>query len=159
MALYDTAYGPEVLLTRRAWHLRTHTGEVSFPGGRMDPDDDDLVATALRETHEEVGVAPALVEIVGMLDPISTVSSSAAIVPFVGVLNARPTVVPSADEVDDVLHVPIAELLDPAIYREEFWDRPGNPDLPVTFFELVDDTLWGATARVLRSLFERLVED
>ncbi len=151
--LYDGDDGPTLVLTRRSWELRTHTGEISFPGGRQDPEDPDLVATALRETEEEIGVAPEAVTIVGELPRLATVSSPALIVPYVGVLETRPTFVPSAHEVDAVLDVTVAELLDPEIYREEVWTRHGLP-MEITFFELVGDTLWGATARMLRSLFE-----
>lgn len=150
--LCDGPEGPELLLTRRAWHLRSHKGEVSFPGGRHEPQDDTLVDTALRETEEEVAVAPELVTPVGRLDGLTTVSSPAPIVPVLGLLDHRPATVPSPDEVDDVLHVSIAELWDPAIYRSEVWSRDGA-ELEVTFFELVGDTLWGATGRIVRSWF------
>jgi len=156
--VYDTDEGPELLFTRRAWHLRSHTGEVSFPGGRRDPGDVDLITTALRETEEEIGLARADVEIVGELPALVTVSSPAAIIPYVGLLDRRPAVVPSPDEVDAVLHVPLAELFDPAIFREELWSRDGV-EMEISFFELAEDTLWGATARMVRSLLEALVAE
>lgn len=153
--LNDGPWGPELLFTRRAWHMRNHTGEVSFPGGRHDPEDPDLATTALRETEEEVGVDRGLVRVVGELTRLTTVSSPAFIVPYVGVLDERPDTTINPDEVDAVLHVPIADLLDPAIYRQEIWTRNGAP-LEITFFELVGDTLWGATARMVRDLLERV---
>lgn len=156
--LYDTDDGANLILTRRAWHMRSHTGEVSFPGGRYEPLDADLRATALRETHEEIGLDPALVEVVGRLPQLTTVSSPAAIVPYVGTLARRPTLLADPGEVDEVLDVSIRELLDPDIYREEIWMRDGV-EFEVTFFELRGDTLWGATARMLRSLFDRLTDD
>lgn len=156
--VYDDRDEAVLILTRRAWHLRSHTGEVSFPGGRFEAHDPDLRATALRETHEEIGLAPSLVDVVGRLPQLTTVSSPAAIVPYVGVLDRQPTLQPDPGEVDAVLHVPISELLDPGIYREEIWTRDGV-EFEVTFFELEGDTLWGATARMLRSLFDRLVVD
>jgi len=143
------------VFTRRAWHMRSHTGEVSFPGGRFEIGDPDLRATALRESHEEIALDPGLVDVVGRLPQLTTVSSPAAIVPFVGVLSERPPLVPEPGEVDGILDVTVEELLDPEIYREEIWTRNGV-DLEVTFFELDGDTLWGATARMLRSLFDRL---
>ncbi len=114
------------------------------------------MATALRETHEEIALPPSAVTHVGFLEPLATVSSPAAILPHVGVLDGPPVVVPDPGEVDGVVVVPIAELLDPSIYREEIWERDGY-ELAVTFFELEGDTLWGATARMIRSWFERLV--
>jgi hypothetical protein len=80
------------------------------------------------------------------------VSSDSFIVPYVGVLPSRPATTPNPDEVEAVLHVPLAELLDPAIYRGEMWTFPDGYDHPVTFFELVGDTVWGATAAMLRQL-------
>ncbi len=155
--IYDATDGATLILTRRAWHLRSHTGEVSFPGGRFEPLDADLRATALRESHEEIGLDPSLVDVVGRLPQLTTVSSPAAIVPYVGVLAERPTLLADPGEVDAVLDVSIRELLDPDIYREEIWLRNGV-EFGVTFFELEGDTLWGATARMLCSLFDRLVD-
>lgn len=146
--------GPEILFTRRAWHMRNHTGEISFPGGRLEPADPDLMTTALRETEEEVGIDRNLVTVVGEITRLTTVSSPAYIVPFVGHLAERPATTINPGEVDGVLHVPVAELLDPDIYRQEIWARDGQP-MEITFFELIGDTLWGATARMVRDLLQR----
>ena len=147
--------GLHLLLTRRAWHLRSHTGEVSFPGGRAEPADDSLWETALRETWEETAMDTGEIELVGELDHLSTVTSRSFIVPFVGLLPDRPDAEPNPDEVDEILHVPVAELLDPAIYRQERWGVPGV-DRPIHFFELVGDTIWGATASMLVDLLTRI---
>lgn len=157
-AVWDTADGVEMLLTRRAWHLRSHTGEIAFPGGRREPDDADLVATACREAHEEVGLVPEEVSVVGVLPALTTVSSPAEILPVLAVLDGPPETTPEPGEVDAVLHVPVAELWDPVVYREELWPR-GEVPFEITFFELVGDTLWGATARIVRQLFEAVVEE
>lgn len=150
----------EVLLTRRSGHLRAHRGEVSFPGGRCDPGETPVEA-ALREAYEEVALDPATVEVLGELDHLMTVTSRSFIVPFVAVLPGRPEgLVPSPAEVDTVLFVPVDELLLDEVYREELWtwttppawaDR-GQVERPIFFFELVGDTVWGATAAMLRQL-------
>jgi 8-oxo-dGTP pyrophosphatase MutT (NUDIX family) len=154
-----------VVLTRRSWGLRSHTGEVSFPGGRVEPGESP-VAAALRETKEEIDLDPSSVEVLGELDHLMTVGSRSSIVPFVGLLRGRPDLTPSPREVDEVLHVPVRELLLDEVYREERWtfsmspawappeavDLDGPIERPIFFFELAGDTLWGATAAMLRHL-------
>ena len=150
----------EVLLTRRAGHLRHHRGEVAFPGGRCEPGE-SLIDTALREAKEEVGLDPSTVEVLGELDHLMTVTSRSFIVPFVAVLPARPGgLVPNPAEVDAILYVPVAELLLDEVYREELWTWTtppawadnGQVERPIFFFELVGDTVWGATGAMLRQL-------
>jgi 8-oxo-dGTP pyrophosphatase MutT (NUDIX family) len=140
-----------VLLTRRSWSLRSHSGEISFPGGRAEPFDADLSATALRESAEEVGIDPASVEIIGQLDPLATVSSRSLIMPYVGILPGFPDLVPDPREVEEIRHVALSELLSDGVYREERWRRDGI-ERPIWFFELHGDTVWGATASMLRQL-------
>jgi 8-oxo-dGTP pyrophosphatase MutT (NUDIX family) len=150
IALYDGARGAEVVLTRRTRHVSTHKGEVSFPGGRMDPGETP-VQTALREAHEEVGLDPSVPEVVGELDHLSTVASRSHIVPVVARLPERPTLVPARAEVARLLHVPLVDLLEPGTYHEERWGAPPL-DRSVYFFDLDDETVWGATARMLAQL-------
>lgn len=152
--LYEDDGEVHVVLTRRAWHMRSHTGEVSFPGGKQDPGE-TLWETALREAHEEIALDPGSVEPVGELHHLATVSSRAAIVPYVGMLPARPHLVPNPDEVDAILHVPLHELLDPEAYRAERWGVPGL-DRPIHFFEIPGDTIWGATGAMLVDLLSRI---
>jgi 8-oxo-dGTP pyrophosphatase MutT (NUDIX family) len=145
---YETETGLHVVLTRRSSQMRVHQGEVAFPGGRQEPGE-ELEATARREAWEEVGLDPASVEVVGELDHLSTISSDSFIVPYVGLLPAPPQLVANPAEVDAVLRVPVAELLSPGVFREERWPLFGA-DRPIVFFELVGDTVWGATAAMLR---------
>jgi 8-oxo-dGTP pyrophosphatase MutT (NUDIX family) len=154
--LYEGPDGLGVVLTRRAWGLRTHRGEVSFPGGRCDRGESPAEA-ALREAHEEVGLDPAGVEVLGELDHLTTVTRRAYIVPVVALLDGTPELVANPGEVDAVLHVPLAELLSPGVYREERWGIE-EQHRPVYFFELVGDTVWGATAAMLRQLLARLLD-
>jgi 8-oxo-dGTP pyrophosphatase MutT (NUDIX family) len=150
IALSDGDEGAEVLLTRRAAHLRNHKGEISFPGGRVDGGETAPEA-ALREAHEEVLLDPALVEIVGELDHLNTIVSRSYIVPIVGRLTQRPVLRPSSAEVDRILFVPLAELRRTDTYREEVWGAPPT-DRAIHFFELDDETVWGATGRMLVQL-------
>lgn len=150
--LYEHGGDVHVVLTRRAPHLRKHRWEVAFPGGRRDDDDPTLWHTALREAHEEIALDPALPRLVGELDRFVTVSSVSLVTPLVGVLPGRPEGLrPAPEEVEQILHVPLAELLLDEVFREECWSF-GDVERPVTFFELEGDTVWGATAAMLRQL-------
>jgi len=140
--------GLHVVLTRRSDSLRHHTGEVSFPGGRVDPGE-TVVEAALREADEEVSLDPATVEVLGELDHLTTVTRRAYITPIVAWVPERPRLEPSEAEVAAIRHVPLRELLLPEVFREERWGR-GATSRPVYFFELVGDTVWGATAAMLR---------
>ncbi len=152
--IYDHHGELHVVLTRRAQSLRTHKGEVSFPGGRADPGE-TYVQAALREAQEEVFLDPMLVEPLGELDHLTTVTRRAYIVPVVGLLPARPELGRNPAEVEAVLHVPLSELLSPQVFREELWGE-GETARPVYFFDLVGDTVWGATAALLRQLLALL---
>jgi 8-oxo-dGTP pyrophosphatase MutT (NUDIX family) len=148
--LYESDGEAHVVLTRRAQHLRSHRGEVSFPGGGQEPGE-DLWQTALREAEEEVALDPASVERIGEIDHLRTVMSSSFIVPYVGALPGRPELVASPREVELVLHVPLSELLADGVFREERWGIAPQ-DRPIYFFEIVGDTIWGATGSMLRTL-------
>ena len=155
--LYEVGAETHVVLIKRPETMPSHRGEIAFPGGKFEPGTDaDLRATALREAHEEVGLAPAAVEVVSRLDGIGTVASRFTITPFVGFLAPRPALTPSPREVVRILEVPLSELLDPDAYREERWDTH-TADFDVHFYELADETVWGATARILTSFLAHLV--
>jgi 8-oxo-dGTP pyrophosphatase MutT (NUDIX family) len=148
---YEDAGGLFVILTRRGQRMRSHRGEVSFPGGLSEPGE-TLVEAALRETEEEIGLLHASVDVLGELDHLRTIRNRSFIVPHVGlVAGGRPELKPNPAEVDAVLLVPVAELLLDEVYREERWFWEGE-ERPIFFFELVGDTVWGATAAMLRQL-------
>ena len=151
--LTDVGHGPEVLLTRRSWEMRSHRGEISFPGGRMDPGESAL-ETALREAHEEVGLDPESVTVRGELDHLNTAVSRSYIVPKVATVAERLDLRAATAEVERVLWVPLAELTRPGVYRSELWGDPPL-DRMLHFFELEDETVWGATARILADLLGR----
>jgi len=148
VVLADGPRGAEVLLTRRSLHMRTHRGEVSFPGGRLDPGEHFAMA-ALREANEEVGLEPRDVEVIGALPPLGLLASTSWIMPVVARVPERFELEARTPEVDRVLWVPIVELTLPGTYREEYWQIPAG-EFSVVFFHLDDETVWGATARVLR---------
>ena len=151
VALFLDASEVHVLLTLRSQHLTNHRGEVSFPGGRLDPGE-TAVGAALREAAEEIGLDPRRVEIIGSLDDVATVGSRSLIHAVVGLLPGRPTELrPSPHEVDRVLFVPLAELSGEGVFREERWGE-APLERSVYFFELADETVWGATARMLVNL-------
>lgn len=154
IALADGATGAEVLLTRRSWDLRNHKGEISFPGGRIDPGETPADA-ARREAWEEVGLEPAEVELIGELGHLNTVVSRSYIVPLVARLPGILPLTPASPEVERVLWLPLAELVRPATYRSERWGRTPTDRL-LHFFELDDETVWGATAHLLVDLLGRV---
>jgi 8-oxo-dGTP pyrophosphatase MutT (NUDIX family) len=152
-ALFDEDDQAHVVLTRRSAGLRSHTSQVSFPGGRLDPGESALDA-ALREAWEEIGLEPGAVEIIGRLTTMRTMRSPAPIVPFVGVLPGRPALLPNPAEVERAFTVSLAELSDAEVYREEIWTFPDEPERAMHFFELFGDTVWGATAHMLHELLD-----
>lgn len=148
--LADGAHGAEIVLTKRSHRLRHHAGEMSFPGGRLDAGEDH-VAAALRETFEEVGVPVDDIEVVGMLSPMATFVSSTRIVPVVGTTSQRRELRPHGCEVERAMWTPLAELTAPHTYRQELWPMRGA-EIAMHFFDLDDETVWGATARMLHEL-------
>ena len=154
IALAHGDAGAEVLLTRRTEHLSNHKGEISFPGGRVDADE-GIVEAALREAHEEVGLHPSGVRVVGKLSPLSTFVSKSYIVPVVAMLTDRPELELNTHEVDRAMWVPLTELVRDDTFSWEWWSfdsiDPGT-ERPMFFFHLDDETVWGATARMLHEL-------
>ncbi|MEO6469393.1 MAG: CoA pyrophosphatase, partial [Acidimicrobiia bacterium] len=151
VALFEDGGETHVVLTKRPETMPSHQGEIAFPGGKRETSDASLVAAALREAYEEIGLEPEAVEVVIELDTIATVASAFTISPFVGVLDEPPVLKPHPREVVDAFAVPVSELLHPEAYREELWDLWGAYR-PMAFFELPGETVWGATARILSRL-------
>lgn len=153
VAVYDGADGATTILTRRPQHMRKHAGEVSFPGGAHDPEDESMWHTAVREAHEEVALDPSLPSRVGELDTFVTGASYSLVKPIVASLDEPPMLVASPDEVDVILHVPLLELLSDGVYRQEEWLWQ-DEWRTMHYFDLVGDTVWGATALMLHNLLE-----
>lgn len=134
------------MLTRRSAALPTHPGEMALPGGRVERGE-TMVAAALREAEEEVGIPSAAVEVVGWLDRVTGRTRSSVATPIVGLLVAEPRLVPDPVEVDRILTPTLAELL--RVYRQERWDVPAVADRTMHVFELGGEVVWGMTARAL----------
>lgn len=146
--------GLTVLFTRRADHLRAHRGQISFPGGRFEPHDDQLINTALRETEEEIALPRNRVEIIGHLDDYPTLTRY-LITPVVGVVSEPPEFRADENEVAEIFEIPLQHLLQPASFRRRFITREG---LRVPFFEIAygDRVVWGATAGMLWNMCNKL---
>ena len=146
--------GLSVLLTQRTNHLRDHAGQISFPGGRMDPEDLSPDDTALRESQEEIGLDPKRVEIIGYLPQYLTVSGY-SVTPVVGLVQAQEEYVLDEFEVADVFEVPLHFLLDPANHQIRLWQSEQGRR---RFYSIPYENrfIWGATAGMLRNLYHLL---
>lgn len=145
---------PHVLFTKRPATLRTHAGQISFPGGTRDSADETPLHTALRETEEELGIPREGVEVLGLLDEIPTITEF-RIAPFVGVIPGDGRYRPSADEIAEIIEVPVAHLLASNTPRVEQREVRGKLR-DVYFYDYGPHVIWGATARILRDLLHIL---
>ena len=155
IALVDGASGPQVVLTRRSDALRHHPGQIALPGGKQDHRDQDAVATALRESHEEVGLPPGNVRVLGEIAPHETVTGF-VVTPVIGWVSGPFVPVPELGEVEDVFLVPLQFLISPDNYQihsrvyqgieRRYWSVPYGPYY-----------IWGATARILQTFAQQLV--
>jgi 8-oxo-dGTP pyrophosphatase MutT (NUDIX family) len=151
--LFERAGAPHILFTKRPETLRSHAGQFSFPGGGREPSDQTPLHTALREAEEEIGIPPERVQVLGVLDESPTVTNF-RIQPFVGVIPGDLTYRPNAEEIELILEVPLAALLDPRSSRREMWRR-GGQEHEVYFFDYGQHVIWGATARILVELLAK----
>lgn len=144
-----------VLLTRRSAELKHHASQISFPGGRMEQTDPDIEATALRETHEEVGVAPADVSVLGYLEPMPTVTGY-AVTPVVGLLAPHAELTIDESEVELAFEVPLSFLLDKGNAHSTTRTYRGR-EIPTIEFRYSGHRIWGATANMLLRLAEKVL--
>lgn len=149
--------GATVLLTRRSDSLASHTGQIAFPGGRLDPGE-TAVEAALREAREEIALDPASVEVLGVGDPYETVTGF-LVTPVVGWLSAPPVVSPAPAEVAEVFEAPWDFLMDTANHRRDFYDPESGPRRWFWAMPWRERYIWGATAAIVRALRSRLYGD
>ncbi len=161
LVLHDD--GMSVLLTQRTAHLPTHAGQIAFPGGKVDPEDSSVHAAALREAHEEVGLHPRHVEVIGQL-PVYTTGSGFHITPVVALVQPPFSIAPNPGEVDAVFEVPLAFLMDPANHRRHIFEWQGGqrqwfsmPWMDPLVSGPVERFIWGATAGMLRNFYRFLL--
>lgn len=155
LALYGWPQEPGLIFTERRADLKRHAGEISFPGGRQDPGDADLAATALREAEEEIALAPSAVELAGALAPVSTFVTNFCVHPFVGLV-PHPTELglePNPSEVETVLTFSLEVLRSGYAMRRLL--RRGVP-IHTPTYEVDGHMIWGATARILADLLGRV---
>lgn len=146
--------GAAVLMTRRSDSLASHTGQIAFPGGRLDPGE-TAVEAALREAFEEVALDPTLVEVLGIGDSYET-GTGFLVTPVIGWLTAPPETTPAPDEVAEVFEVPWDFLMNPANHRRDSYDRDGQPRRWFWAMTHEQRYIWGVTAGIVRALRARL---
>jgi 8-oxo-dGTP pyrophosphatase MutT (NUDIX family) len=155
LLIFDPAdSGLPLLFVQRSAHLRFHAGQIAFPGGGEEPDDADLVATALREASEEVGLAPTDVDVLGVLSPFATATSERWLTPVVALQRAAWEVRPDGVEVAEWFRIPLRDLLT-AAHSVRVMEREGRTR-DVHFYETHGRVIWGVTAAILNELLTRL---
>jgi 8-oxo-dGTP pyrophosphatase MutT (NUDIX family) len=147
---------PHLLFIRRSDQVRHHKGEISFPGGSREPRDRTLLQTALRETHEEIGIPSSEIQVLGRLDDAFTLSRY-RVSPFAGALN-EPHPLHANREVDEIILLPVVRLLDPERFSVDTRIHNGE-EVSVYTYEVCRRVIWGATARILKQLLDLLVKD
>lgn len=131
-----------------------HSGQISFPGGQREKEDENYKHTALRETHEEIGIPPENIQVLGSLSPLYVYVSNFLVYPFIGVVESKPELTLQQSEVDFVLSEPVHKLVNPAAIQKGNITVRGNTLTNVPHFKLRDEILWGATAMITSELLD-----
>jgi len=153
LPLYEKEGELYIVFTRRPETMQHHKGQICFPGGRCQDDDESDRDTALREASEEIGLRPEDVEVLGELDKMCTASSNFLITPFVGVIPHPYEFTVNDDEIDELIEIPVSVLLDKNNYYEKLQEFHGMPYLG-SFFDCEGKVIWGATAKILRQFLD-----
>ncbi len=148
---------PYLVFAKRTDRVAHHKGQIAFPGGTVATHDGSDLEAALRECEEEIGLTRDVVDVLGVLDDRETYATDFVITPFVGLVRAPVAWRPDGEEIEKVIEVPYAALVVPGAFRVEHWERDGATR-PVYFFDWQGESIWGATARILKHYLE-LLED
>ena len=155
LPIVDHAGEPYVLFAKRTDRVGHHKGQISFPGGVVDPEDRSALEAALRECEEEIALPREAVEPLGTLDDTETFATQFVITPFVGVVRRAVAWQPDGAEIEKVIEVPFELLAAEGSFRVEHWERDGVTR-PIYFFDYEGETIWGATARILKQYLDLL---
>ncbi|HEY7366424.1 MAG TPA: CoA pyrophosphatase [Methylomirabilota bacterium] len=147
---------PYLVFAKRTDRVGHHKGQISFPGGVVDPGDGSFLDAALRECEEEIGLPRRAVEALGVLDDIETVATQFIVTPVVGLVRETIAWQPDGEEIERVIEVPWSALTDQRRFRVEHWER-GGVSRPVYFYEWEGETIWGATARIVKHYLDLVV--
>lgn len=147
-----------LLFTKRSEHVTTHKGQISFPGGRREPDDASLEATALRETHEEIGLPSASITVIGPLNDLTTLGG-VCITPYLGLIPDGFAYVTDPREVAGILEIPVATFLDPARLTTQTHTLEPGVTRTVYFFDVGGEVVWGATARIVKEWLDLMAAE
>ena len=151
--LYEKAGEVYLLFTRRTEKVADHKGEISFPGGARDHENESCEATALREAAEEIGIIPETVEVLGLLDDYPTVTSNYLVAPVVGTVTAPPRFRINPDEVEEIIEIPLSFFQD--VFRQKI--SPADEFAPKTLtFQYREHLIWGVTAGIMKQLLSLL---
>jgi 8-oxo-dGTP pyrophosphatase MutT (NUDIX family) len=153
--IFERAGDLHIVYIRRSDNVATHRGQIAFPGGRLDSADATLLDAALREAHEEIGLPPSAVDVIGAFPAMHTLTSGIVVAPFAGVIPSGIAVRPDPSEVAEIFDVPLSALRDPRFRGEYEWNRGGNPArFPAIQYE--GRTIWGLTLRITLNMLEML---
>ncbi len=141
-------------LIKRPEYPGVHSGQVAFPGGKMEPNDQNVIQTALREAEEEVGIDRSKVEILGRLSDLFIPTSNFLVSPVIGFTEKKPDLIPEEKEVSRIISTELLQLFDPEVRKQTLLDLGPNFKLDTPYFEIDGEMVWGATAMILSELIQ-----
>ncbi len=138
-------------ILRRTKYNGPHSGQMGLPGGKVEPDDESIIYTALREAYEEIGIIPSHVHVIGELSELYIPVTNILVTPVVGYIDYEPQYIINKKEVDELFLIPVSYLFDKERKKSEVWDMSGNK-VNIPFYDFYNQTVWGATAMILSEL-------